>query len=201
MKLFRKKFTQYSDEELFRIAGGNSNAAFEELYKRYSKKLYYFLFQLLHGDEEKARDFLHDVFLKVLERPHLFDTNRRFSTWLYTCATNLCKNEFRNQQVRGVVGNGFDMNRFGQEHDQVDDQVHRKWFKESLQRELDALSPEQKTTFILRFQQGFSIREIAEIMQCSEGTVKSRVFYTIKKLGKQLAAFHPKATEEFYHES
>lgn len=196
MKLFRKNYGKSSDEELFHILKGDKNAAFEELYKRYSKKMLYYFFQMLGGDEEKAQDFLHDLFLKLIERPERFDPNKRFSTWIYTVATNMCKNEYRNQQVRRVVGNGFDMNRFGETTTDAAQKVDHGMFKRLLHQELEQLSPDHRTTFILRFQEGMAVKEIAQVMECSDGTVKSRLFYTVKKLGKKLEVYDPKYKEE-----
>jgi len=64
---------------------------------------------------------------------------------------------------------------------------------------LDQLSPDHKTVFLLRFHEGLPLKEIAQVMECSEGTVKSRLFYTLKKLGKQLEMYHPKYKEGAVH--
>ncbi len=198
MTLFRKNYRKRSDEELFQILKGDKNAAFEELYRRYSKKILYYFFQMLGGDEEKSQDFLHDLFLKILERPERFDPGKRFSTWIYTVATNMCKNEYRNQKVRNVVHNGFDMNRFREDQPDPSQQTDHSLFKKLLSTELEQISHDHRTAFILRFQEGLSIREIAGVMECSEGTVKSRLFYTLKKLGKKLEVFDPKHKELKY---
>jgi RNA polymerase sigma-70 factor (ECF subfamily) len=196
MKLFRKNYRKSSDEELFDVLKGDKNAAFDELYRRYSKKMLFFFYQMLGGDEEKSQDFLHDLFLKILERPDRFDPQKRFSTWIYTCASNMCKNEYRNQKVRNVVHNGLDMNRFEEHTADAAEQTDNNLFKDLLHAELDQLSEDHRTTFILRFQEGLSVKEIAAIMECSDGTVKSRIFYTLKKLGKKLEMFDPKRKEE-----
>ena len=66
--------------------------AFTELYTRYAKPMLYFFYQRLYQDEPKAQDFLQDLFLKIIEKPQLFDRDKKFKTWLYTVATNMCKN-------------------------------------------------------------------------------------------------------------
>jgi RNA polymerase sigma factor (sigma-70 family) len=67
-------------------------------------------------------------------------------------------------------------------------------FKLALKQELQLLKYEYRCTFILRYQERLSIKEIASIMDCNEGTVKSRVHYTIKRLSTQLAIYNPNKT-------
>jgi RNA polymerase sigma-70 factor (ECF subfamily) len=55
--------------------------------------------------------------------------------------------------------------------------------------QLEEYSYEQRTTFLLRFIEDLSIKEIAQLTECSEGTVKSRLFYTLKKLGSSLKVY------------
>ena len=189
MAFFRRNYTKSSDEELFHVLKGDRSAAFEELYQRYHQKMYFFFWQMLNGDEAKAQDFLHDLFVKIIEKPQLFDPKKRFSTWIYTVATNMCRNEYRNRKVRNVVGNDYDLSRFGDDKNNAAEAYDRKLFRQSLTTELETLNPDHKTAFILRFHEEMSIKEIAVVMECSEGTVKSRLFYTLKKLGKKLEVY------------
>lgn len=191
MVLFRRNFKNYTDEALFGVPKADREAAFGELYRRYHKRLLFFFWQMLNGDDEKAQDFLHDLFVKLIDKPYLFNRDKRFSTWVYTVATNMCRNEFRNQKIRRVVGRDPDLTRFGHDHNNAADQLDRQFFRQSLARELDQLKPDHKTVFILRFHEGLAIKEIADIMETSEGTVKSRLFYTLKKLGRGLAVYQP----------
>lgn len=71
----------------------------------------------------------------------------------------------------------------------------QRQFFSALQNELDQMEIEQQTTFLLRFQQNLSIKEISNILECSEGTIKSRLFYTTKKLAARLKDFNPNNTE------
>jgi RNA polymerase sigma-70 factor, ECF subfamily len=62
-------------------------------------------------------------------------------------------------------------------------------FEQELHQALGELDETQRQCFVLRYQEELSVREIAEILDCPEGTVKSRMFYTLKKLGNKLRAF------------
>ena len=81
-----------------------------------------------------------------------------------------------------------------QDREKAEDFMHDKnIFNDRLKEELELLSENHKKTFILRFKHDLSIKDIAEILETSEGTVKSRIFYTLKKLGENLKEFSPVA--------
>jgi len=176
---------------------GNGNSQYlKELYTRYNKKLLYYFYRMLGGDEEKAQDFLQDVFLKIIEKPDQFDQTMKFSTWIFTIASNLCKNEYRRLKVRETTNNEPDLD--NHEQTQIIDVLHKinqDDFEKAIQSELKNMDTEQSSTFLLRFQENLSIKEISEILNCAPGTVKSRIFYTTKKLAERLKEFNPNSIE------
>ncbi len=193
-------YKKYSDEELMSLIGNEDSTYLKELYNRYSNKLLFYFYRMLGGDEEKAQDFLQDVFLKIIEKPDQFNEKMKFSTWIFTIASNLCKNEYRRMKVRETTRNEPDMDY----HQQVNtiDQIHKINqidFEKAVQQELRKMDPEQRSTFILRFQENLSIKEIGEILNCSPGTVKSRIFYTTKKLASCLKEYNPYTKKELSH--
>ena len=190
-------YKRYSDEELMSLIGNGDIVYLKELYHRYSKKMLYYFYRMLGGDEIKAQDFLQDVFLKIIEKADQFNIKMKFSTWIFTIASNLCKNEYRRLKVRETTLNEPDMD----QHEQLllNDQVqiiNHNDFEKAVLHELKKMDPEQSTTFILRYQENLSIKEIGEILNCSPGTVKSRIFYTTKKLASRLKEFNPNTIEE-----
>jgi len=183
-----------SDEDLMQaIAQHKDIQAFDELYERYHQKMLHYFYRMLGYQEEKAQDFLQDLFVKVIEKPHLFDTARRFSTWIFTIAHNMCKNEYRRLKVRRnskeVLVNGFDQAIVLPE---IDRKIDSETFEKELYQLVDELDDRKRNTFLLRYQEDCSIKEISEIMACSEGTVKSRLFYTTKLLAERLQIYNPK---------
>ncbi len=183
-----------TDQELMLHLQQGDASAFDELYQRYSKRLLGYFIRMLNFDKEKAQDSLHDVFLKIIERPELFDRTRSFKSWVYTIAYNNCKNYYKHiivvQEAKNELKHTEDIldERFfismAAKMDAMD-------FKKALNTELALLPVDKKTTFILRYQEDHSINEIAEIMQCSEGTVKSRIHYTLKILSEKLKIYNP----------
>ncbi len=193
MGIFGKNYKTRSDEELMQWLAKGDRTAFEHLYERYSKLMVNYFCRMLWKDREKAQDFMQDLFTKLIHKPELYDPSRNFKTWLYSIAHNMCKNEYRKQEVR-KHSNGLIHDNMPVPDAEPDSSVRLDTaiFQEALQRELDTLEEVQRTTFLMRYKMDLSIREIAEITETSEGTVKSRLFYTLKKLSQKLKMFDPK---------
>lgn len=199
MLLLSKRKKNASDEQLMADVQNDNPYSFEELYNRYGKRLLVYFFRML-GEEEKAQDFLQDIFLKIIERPDSFDPDKIFSKWIFSIAANMCKNEYRYREVRKNAHNGRMKNTGLTRETKIDDELDHAQFKMKLIREIQELDADQRNTFLLRFQENFSIREISQILSCSEGTVKSRLHYITRKLAIKLKDFDPLKEEESYHE-
>jgi RNA polymerase sigma-70 factor (ECF subfamily) len=77
----------------------------------------------------------------------------------------------------------------------MDQRIDRRRLEKALSEELEKLDDGHRSAFLLRHQESLSIKEIGEILGCSEGTIKSRLFYTTRKLASKLGAFNPYLTE------
>jgi RNA polymerase sigma-70 factor (ECF subfamily) len=181
-----------TDNELMELIIKRNILAFSEIYDRYNKLMINYFYKMLWQDREKAEDFMQDLFTKIIEKPKYYDTSRNFKTWLFSVANNMCKNEYRKQAVRSNTTNNID------KEVQVKDnsinamqQTDNNTFNAKLKEELDRLDEKQKSTFIMRYFDDMPIKEIAEALDCSEGTIKSRLFYTLKKLAVSLKDFSP----------
>lgn len=183
-----------TDERLLEALQAGDVPAFDELYRRYSKRLLHYFHRLL-GDAEQAQDFLQELFLKVITKPQRFEGRQRFSAWLYTVAHNMCKNEYRRLQVRRNLTRAVEVDEVLPEaaHEFAPEaEALRAEVSDKVWQALEACEAVQRSTFLLRFQQELSIKEISVILSCSEGTTKSRLFYTLKKLAKSLTEFDPR---------
>lgn len=87
-----KSYRQMTDEELMKRASHGNDAAFEELYRRYARRLQGFFFRQLGGDDEAAADLTHDVFLRAYEAKDNYAEGSNVATWFFSIAYNLCKN-------------------------------------------------------------------------------------------------------------
>jgi RNA polymerase sigma-70 factor (ECF subfamily) len=192
MRLLKPSYKNRSDEDLMRSVMNGDKRAFDEIYARYSGPLLGYFMRMLWRDREKSEDFVHDLFAKIIQKPEYFDADRSFKTWVYSVANNMCKNEYKKQEVRKGMKNGLD-NHYSLSDSSVNvmGEVQDSFFREAFERGMGTLDEKHKEAFTLRHIEGLSVKEIAEILGINEGTVKSRVFYAIKYLSEELKVFNP----------
>lgn len=173
-----------ADEHLMAEICEGNRLAFELLYDRYFQKLVWFARGFL-ADVQMAEDAVQEVFIQIMEKPEKFDRSRKFSTWVYTLTGNSCKNRLRNAQNRNRL---LEENRYKlyPESVEIDFAEDQERVQEQIRNAFETLNEKEKNIFVLRFEQERSIKEIAELAQIPEGSVKSGIYYLLKKLGKQL---------------
>lgn len=174
--------TQMTDEELLRsYLHKRDKEAYGQLYQRHFPALSKYIAWQVH-DLDKGKDLAQNIFLKLYQNPNSFDTSRNFKVWLYTVAKNRWKNELRNEAIRSkhkaLVP--IEKTTFIPEEKTKDERLQH------LNKALEALSENHKEVFILKYTNGLTVNEIAEICECSSGTVKSRLFYAMKHLKDEL---------------
>ncbi len=192
MQAITKKYTTATDEELMQHIGKGNKKAFNELYNRYHKRLLFFMYKLLNFNQEKAQDLLHDVFVQIIEKPHQFDTNKKFSTWVYTLAKNQCYNYTRNTTNRERINDDVAKQIETVEYPTINIEIDKSIFNKEIEQILHTLSQKEQMILTLRFREDLTIKEIAQIMQCPEGSVKSGIYYLLKKLAEHMPHFNPK---------
>lgn len=189
MRLLKTTYKELTDEQLILEMQNGKELAFQELYDRYAKHLYQYFYRRMWKDKEKAEDFVHDLFTKIIHNPKAFDTSRSFKTWVFSVANNMTINEYKKQSVRQVVSSGMEDNLAVAHSSALDTELQDSMFKEALEKELEQLDEKHREAFELRHIQGFSVKEIADTLGINEGTVKSRVFYAVKQLTGKLMEF------------
>jgi len=157
--------------------------AFPEIVNRYQTRLLNFVYRST-GDREKAEDLVQEVFIRVYRHLHSFDPMKKFSTWIYTIAANLAKNELRNRSRHPLVlFGGMTMTWPGEERpleledtsSRPDDLFRKRQLYELVEEATARLSAHHREVFVLRDVEGKSYEEIAEITGAKVGTVKSRL--------------------------
>lgn len=157
--------------------------AFDELVERYQTRLVNFIYRTV-GDRERAEDLVQEVFIRVYRHLHRFDRSKKFSTWVYTIASNLAKNELRNRSRNPLVlfqtvrKNWQDEDRplqFEDPNSRPDDLYRKRHLREVVEQSVAKLPEHHRSVFVLRELEGKSYDEIAEITGCNLGTVKSRL--------------------------
>lgn len=157
--------------------------AFGQIVARYQVRLLNFVYRMI-GDRERAEDLVQEAFLRVYRHLDRFDPARKFSTWIYTIASNLAKNELRNRSRAPFVA--IDHSQPGDERNlssiafedrttRPDTLFERRSLKALVDETVARLPSHHREVFVLRELEGKSYEEIAEIMHCNLGTVKSRL--------------------------
>ncbi len=158
--------------------------AFTELVERYQTRLLNFIYRTI-GDRDRAEDLVQEVFIRVYRHLHRFDRSKKFSTWVYTIASNLAKNELRNrsrnplvlfQSMRSQSDEGEERPiEFEDATSRPDDMYRKRHLQELVEGTVSKLPEHHREVFVLREIEGKSYEEIAEITHCNLGTVKSRL--------------------------
>ena len=188
MSIFHlKPLRGQTDEQLMTRAATGSDTAFEELYRRYARRLKGFFFMQLGGDEELAADATHDVFLRAYEARHRYEEGRKVDTWLFTIAYNICKNHYRSNAYEAQLMASLDAEPVMDQQIEVD--LDAAMLDEALAQVLSELPSTLHQLFSLHYQEELTIPQIAEIVGVPEGTVKSRLHKTMNMIRKKLKQY------------
>lgn len=172
--------SQHSDWELICAAQAGDLRAFERLIERYDERVLTLVWRYT-ASEEDAKDLYQEIFLRVYRGLPQFEGRSEFSTWLYQIVTNVCLS-YLNQQRRTIeplspAEPAYPLNGYTAPSPVLVVQV---------QEALMSLSPHQRMAFLLKHQEGYSIKEIAAIMHCAEGTVKRHLYEAVMRLQRAL---------------
>jgi RNA polymerase sigma-70 factor (ECF subfamily) len=194
---FRERLGAMDDSEVVTAFLGGEERAFTELVERYQTRLLNFIYRTI-GDREKAEDLVQEVFIRVYRHLHRFDRSKKFSTWAYTIASNLAKNELRNRSRNPLVlfqtiqKSYQDDDRpieFEDPASRPDDMYHRRHLRQIVEETVAKLPEHHRNVFVLRELEGKSYEEIAEITECNLGTVKSRLNRARNSFAEIIAPF------------
>ena len=178
---------QQTDEQLMAKAAKGSDTAFEELYRRYARRLTGFFFLQLGGDEELAADATHDVFLRAYEARSRYQEGRRVDTWLFTIAYNICRNHYRSNAYEAQLLATLDAEPVTDQ--QIEVQLDQAALDEALTQVHAELPAPLHQIFSLHYQEELTIPQIAEIVGVPEGTIKSRLHKTMNIIRKKLKKY------------
>ncbi|MGD8777952.1 MAG: sigma-70 family RNA polymerase sigma factor [Ignavibacteria bacterium] len=176
-----KRLSDLTDEQLIKEFQDNDTLeAYELLVKRYKDPLTNFVFRFV-GDKDTSIDIVQDTMIKFYLNKNSYKSFAKFSTWIYTIAGNLAKNELKRKRRRTI----YSLNQ--QDDDEKTLQIEDKKFVapdrsadnsikgEFVQKALLKVKPVYREVVILRDIEGLSYEEISEITGLSIGTVKSRI--------------------------
>jgi len=170
-----------SDEALALRAMRGDPEAVSDLVRRYSAPLYRFI-QRVRPFQQDADDLLQETWISVWTHLPRFDPRRRFSTWLFQIALNHCRDHARRDRVRDRFRAEAGRPPDGQAEASPEEKLESRRVMEAI----EGLPQRHKEVLLLRYYQGFSERETAEILDCPPGTVKSRLHQATRRLRRLL---------------
>ncbi len=182
-KAHRLQLGEATDSEVVQASLDGDSTAFDELVRRYDQRLLNFVYRTI-GDRERGEDLVQETFVRVYRHLHRFDQSKKFSTWIYTIASNLAKNELRNRSRNPLVlfqtlKKNWDADHRPLEWEDTqykpDDLFRKRHLRAQVEKAVSQLPEHHRVVFVLREMEGKTYEEIADITNCNLGTVKSRL--------------------------
>lgn len=189
LKTLSSLFTMSDEQAMWRVQTADDSAAFARLVERWRAPVQRLCERML-GDSHRAEDLAQEAFVRVFARRKEYRAAGRFSTFLWRVALNLCYDELRRVRSRGELP--IDADADEQEANLVspetppDDQLVNAERAEGVRRALAQLPDPYRTVIVLRHYENLKFREIAEVLEIPEGTVKSRTAEAMVQLGRLL---------------
>ncbi len=178
-----------NDIDLVHAACAGDTRAFEELVHRYDSQVLAIAARFGNSRED-AKDIYQEVFMRVFRNLRTFRGQSAFPTWLYRIATNVClthhskkKRDFVVQEQWGDDESGSALEIAAADPNTTPDRMtETSDLSKRIHRAVELLSPKQKLVFTLKHYNGYSLKEIALMMKCTEGTVKRYLFMASRRL-------------------
>lgn len=167
-------------------------SAYADIVSLYQQSLHQVCYRML-GNKEEAEDAAQEAFIKAYIHLHTYDQKRKFSTWLYRIATNLCIDRIRKKkpdyyldaEVPGTEG--LDMySQLAADELLPEEELERMELQERIQYEISRLPDKYRAVIILKYIEELPLQEISDILDIPLGTVKTRVHRGREALRKQL---------------
>lgn len=182
------KVQRHADvEEIINRSLKGDQHGYAELYERFASGAYRLCYSLLMNEQD-SEDVLQESFVYAFKNLHRFDPKKAsFKTWLYTIAVSRCRNTYRRKRLPMVDISqllGFELRAPSSEAPEA--AAIRRDAEDAIQVALVDLSPRLREAIVLRYGQGLTYREIAEVMGCPQKTAESRVRLGHQRLKQSL---------------
>lgn len=172
-----------SEKDLFAECRNGSREAFESLYNLHQRRVFSVALNFFGGDIDKASDITQQVFLKFFTGKSDFRGESEFTTWLYRITVNACIDEQRKSRRFFGLADFFRLEDKKMKHD---DRLQQKQISDEVQKIVATLKPKFRLPILLKYVEGLSYDEIAKVLDCSIGTVSSRLNRGHKMLAQKL---------------
>ncbi len=191
--MYEKKIPKKEERELIRRAKECDPSAFAMLYEHYYQDIYNYIYYRVASDPV-AEDLTSDIFLKALESIDSFTFRGiPFSAWLFRIARSIVAEYFRGMAKTSETA--FEEEMFSGEG-QADDALETKHTQQRLARALGDLTEDQQQVIVLKFVDGFSNTDIAQILGKSEGAIKSLQHRALSALNRTWQEISPEGSQD-----
>ncbi|HMT08111.1 MAG TPA: RNA polymerase sigma factor [Pyrinomonadaceae bacterium] len=173
-----------NEQELLQAIRSGDRDAMRDLYERHQRRVFSTSLNFFGGDHSRAEDVTQQVFLRLF-RDRAFRGDAEFSTWLYRVTINLCIDESRSIRRFFGLADWFEtvdpMSTYS-----YGDNVENKQLSSSVLAAVRSLRPKYRSPILLKYVEELSYQEIADVLECSIGTVSSRINRGMKLLAEKL---------------
>jgi RNA polymerase sigma-70 factor (ECF subfamily) len=174
------------DEHVIEACQQGDREAFRLLFETYKDRVFSIAVYSFGGDTNAANDVSQQIFLKLITAIGQFRGDSAFTTWLYRLVVNACIDEQRKRRRFLPFGESTPMSRIEDRRPQ-EKRYARLEVADSVQAAIQKLTPKLRLPILLKYVEGLSYDEIAEVLGCSKGTVASRLNRGHQSLAKKLA--------------
>ena len=172
---------QSTDEQLMLALKQGDRQALNGLVDRYRDRIVAFAYRMT-GCADSAQDMAQETFVRVYKGARTFQDNGRFSPWLYKIATNVCLSEYARKTKVAVSLDTGGLEAMQDTGPSVQDTAMNMVDADRVQCSLSALNEDHRNVLVMHIFQGLTYVEIGQALGIPTGTVKSRLFYAIRKL-------------------
>jgi RNA polymerase sigma-70 factor, ECF subfamily len=172
-----------TEQDLLAECRNGNREAFESLYQENQRRVFSVALNFFGGRRELAEDVTQQVFLKIFNKITNFRAESEFTTWLYRITVNACLDEQRKTRRFFSIDNFF--GEFLVRKTQ-DEKFEQREVSDEVQKAIGELKPKFRLPILLKYSEGLSYEEIAKVLDCSIGTISSRLNRGHKMLAQKL---------------
>ena len=174
------------DERVIRACQAGDREAFRMLFEAYKDRVFSIAVYSFGGNQTAASDITQQIFLKLITSISQFRGESQFTTWLHRLVVNACIDEQRKGKRFLGFGESLPMRNFSH-YKPAERRYERKELADSVKAAISELKPKFRMPVLLKYVEGLSYEEIAEVLGCSKGTVASRLNRGHKELARRLS--------------
>ena len=189
--------TSSSDSEIISEAQAGDQRAFEILYRKHEQRVYRTALAIM-GNSQAAEEVLQDCFLRAYKHLHRLNADPSVSPWLHRVAVNLCHSRLRRSYLSQLTVSLESLSNrlFPTQALSPEESTQHSEMRTAIQNGVAALSFKHRSVVVLYYLQGLSLEEIAYILDCPVGTVKSRLHHARRELSQRLTSLKPQLAYE-----